>query len=221
MTFGGHEIHENVSNLYGIVIPAKAELVKTGSCYLADLDVGDRSVASDPKLVKILTKIKAGNARDSENSASNDELLYLAKHWESKNSFGHRMSQIGGEESWIENSHVDECAQRICDAIGSDVEFEFPVSVGDVLVGRIDCVDRTSDSTTLWEFKCGTVTKDHAIQLGLYATMYKRMYGPDRESNSKLKHKIHAKILDVSKNEIIEVHESDELLGAVTDSWTT
>jgi len=221
MTFGGHEIHENVSNLYGIVIPAKAELIKTGSCYLADLDVGDRSVASNPKLVKILTKIKAGNARDSENSASNDELLYLAKHWESKNSFGHRMSQIGGEESWIENSHVDECAQRICDAIGSDVEFEFPVNVGDVLVGRIDCVDRTSDSTTLWEFKCGTVTKDHAIQLGLYATMYKRMYGPDSESNLKLKHKIHAKILDVSKNEIIEVHESDELLGAVTDSWTT
>jgi len=161
-------LHEEVSDITGIMLPAYYEYVTNGT-------------------LQIYTHMKDTiriNASLPQNRVANDpesirRLLHMANLYNSSMAgYMHKMAQIKNY-NWVTPEHLDLVRPRLKKHIGErENEYEYhvmsPLIHGKTLVGSIDCVANFGQrSCRVYEFKCvNTLKRTHLIQLALYAYLF-------------------------------------------------
>lgn len=167
------ELHEEVSDITGVMIPAYYEFVTTGQTQIyVHMDFKHRSIVKEP-----VNRIGAGTPDGIA------RLLHMANVYISADSgYVHKLAQIS-KYDWVKPQDLEMLTPRLRKHVGSTENmYEYKVHTitsihGKHIAGSIDCVSKTRDGTgyRIYEFKCvSTLKRTHLIQLAIYAYLLEK-----------------------------------------------
>jgi hypothetical protein len=165
-TIEENDLHEDVSDITGVMIPAYYEFITTGQIQIyIHMPVKARMLVREPTKVDVRTQ--AGIAK----------LLHMANVYISSDSgYVHKLAQIT-KYTWVTPEHLQQIEPRLRKHVGNTGNmFEFRVQTTNPiltkhLAGSIDCISMDRHGGyRVYEFKCvKALKKTHLIQLAIYA----------------------------------------------------
>ncbi len=187
------DIHESVSDITGVAIPAHFEYKRMGRSSLFSKNLVERNIhriencnyesktkiAMITKLKKFSKTLKDFHKTHIENmdihKLSVNDLLKISLYYSAQqNKTDYKLKQITSFD-WLTTSILEEGTSRLNDVVkGKNLLFEESMEqkyeTFDI-IGEIDCLD--IDNKIVYEFKCtNDLTSCHIIQLALYAYLH-------------------------------------------------
>ena len=204
-----NRLHEPVSAITGIAVPALYHYSKTKRCHLLDtvLENADRFRPHHQKrLATIASTISADNA--SSSLLSRQDILYIANLYRHiENGYRSSLEQIPYSHStWLNGLNLDPIMQVAERHLGSpNVICAYEQSIANEKVsGVVDFITENVNHSkkTVWEIKCTKeISQEHIRQLAVYAALMGDQY--------------QYKLLNLLTGQIVEVSWTDSLTEMV------
>lgn len=107
---------------------------------------------------------------------------------------------------WITSEMFEKMADKLEIVVGGAASNQFEVPLGDLVHGRADIVQGTSNSTTIWELKCCALSDVHILQTLIYGYLWAKSAATAILPTMKL--------FSVTTNELIDIEPMDVAAAA-------